>query len=161
MKTHKRKKVTRHHGKGMGTHGTGSRKNNRHSGMKGGKGMSGSGKRADHKKTLMTKLYGNKYFGKQGITSKGTKRDTRKRINLRQIELNPEKYGKKKGNAFEINLSSYKILGSGDVKNKLIIKAKEASKSAIDKVKKAGGEIQLPVQKESEKKEVVEQKSAK
>ena len=55
IKTHKRKKVTRHHGKGMGTHGTGSRKNNRHSGMKGGKGMSGTGKRADHKKTLITK----------------------------------------------------------------------------------------------------------
>ena len=160
MKTHKRKKVTRHHGKGMGTHGTGSRKNNRHSGMKGGKGMSGTGKRADHKKTLMTKLYGNKYFGKQGITSRGTKRDTRKRINLKQIELNLEKYGKKKGNGFEINLSSYKILGEGEVKNKLIIKAKEASKSAIDKVKKAGGEIQLPVKKDV-KKEVVKKEPAK
>ena len=143
----------------MGTHGTGSRKNNRHSGMKGGKGMSGSGKRADHKKTLINKLYGNKYFGKQGVTSRKTKRDTRKRINLRQIELGIQKYGKKKGNSFEINLSSYKILGEGEVKNKLIIKAKEASKSAIDKVKKAGGEIQLPVKKEK-KKEVVEKKPA-
>lgn len=156
MKTHKRKKVTRQHGRGMGTHGTGSRKSHRHSGSKGGKGMSGTGKRADHKKTLMTKLYGHGYFGKQGITSKKTKRDTRKRINLKQIELNLEKYGKKKGTSFEVNLSSYKILGEGEVKNKLIIKAKEASKSAIDKVKKAGGEIQLPV-----KKEVVEEKPAK
>ncbi|RLG13518.1 hypothetical protein DRN69_05460 [Candidatus Pacearchaeota archaeon] len=43
----------------------------------------------------------------------------------------------------EINLKDYKILGQGDVKNKLIIKAKEASKSAIEKVKKAGGEILL------------------
>ncbi len=161
MKTHKRKKVTKQHGRGMGTHGTGSRKNNRHSGHKGGKGMSGSGKRADHKKTLITKLYGHGYFGKQGVTSKKTKRDTRKRINLRQIELNLEKYGKKKGTSFEINLSSYKILGEGEVKNKLIIKAKEASKSAIDKVKKAGGEIQLPVKKETKKEEVVEEESAK
>ena len=128
--------------------------------MKGGKGMSGSGKRADHKKTLMTKLYGHSYFGKQGITSRGTKRDTRKRINLKQIGLNLEKYGKKKGDSFEINLSSYKILGEGEVKNKLIIKAKEASKSAIDKVKKAGGEIQLPVKKDV-KKEVVKKEPAK
>ena len=30
------------------------------------------------------------------------------------------------------------------MKNKLIIKAKEASKSAIDKVKKIGGQIILP-----------------
>lgn len=151
MKTHKRKKSSRQHGRGMGTHGTGFRKRQRHSGHKGGKGMAGSGKRADHKKTLITKLYGNDYFGKQGITSKKTKRDTRKRINLRQIELNLEKYGKKKGTSYEVDLSSYKILGEGEVKNKLIIKAKEASKSAIDKVKKAGGEIQLPTKKEVDK----------
>jgi len=49
--------------------------------------MSGSGKRADHKKTLITKLYGNKYFGKQGITSRGTKKDKTDKINLQQIEL--------------------------------------------------------------------------
>ncbi len=144
MKTHKRKKSSRHKGLGMGTHGTGCRKNKRKSGHRGGKGMAGSGKRADHKKTLITKLYGHNYFGKQGITSKGTKRDTRKRINLQQIELGLEKYGKKKGDSFEINLENYKILGKGEVKNKLIIKAKEASKSAIEKVKKAGGEIILP-----------------
>ncbi len=165
IKVHKRKKSSRQHGRKMGTHGTGARKNKRGSGMRGGKGMSGSGKRADHKKTLVTKLYGHGYFGKQGITSKGTKRDTRKRINLQQIELNLENYIKKgiakKGKGFEINLSSYKILGKGDVKNKLIIKAKEASKSAIDKVKKAGGEIQLPVGSKTEPKKVVEKVSKK
>ena len=145
MKVHKRKKSSRYKGRGMGTCGTGARKNKRKSGHRGGKGMSGSGKRADHKKTKITKLYGHGYFGKKGITSIGTKRDIRKRINLQQIELNLEKYGKKKGDGFEINLENYKILGKGDIKNKLIIKAKEASKSAIEKVKKAGGEIILPV----------------
>lgn len=144
MITHKRKKASRQHGRKMGTHGWGARKKHKKTGHRGGKGMSGSGKRADQKKTLVTKLYGHKYFGKQGITSRGTKRDTRKRINLQQIEINLEKYGKKKGDSFEINLSSYKILGKGDVKNKLIIKAKEASKSAIVKVQKAGGKIILP-----------------
>ena len=132
----------------MGSHGWGARKKHKKSGHRGGKGMSGSGKRADHKKTLVLKLYGHKYFGKQGITSKGTKRDKRKRINLADIEQNLEKYSKKTNEGFEINLKAYKILGEGEVKNKLIIKAKEASKSAIEKVKKAGGEIQFPVKKE-------------
>ena len=143
MKAKKRTKSSRMHGRGRGTHGYGERKKHKKSGHRGGKGMSGSGKRGDQKKTLITKLYGNKYFGKQGITSRGTKRDTRKRINLQTIELNLEKYGKKSGDKFEIDLSDYKILGTGEVKNKLIIKAKQASKSAIQKVKKMGGEILL------------------
>ncbi len=145
MKAKKRTKSSRMHGRGRGTHGYGERKKHKKSGHRGGKGMSGSGKRGDQKKTLITKLYGNKYFGKQGITSRGTKRDTRKRINLQTIELNLEKYGKKSGDKFEIDLSDYKILGTGEVKNKLIIKAKQASKSAIEKVKKAGGEILLKI----------------
>jgi len=143
MKTKKRTKSSRMHGRAMGTHGWGARKKHKKTGHRGGKGMSGSGKRADHKKTLVTKLYGNKYFGKQGITSRGTKRDKGKRINLKQIELDIEKYGKKKGDAWEINLNHYKILGEGEVKNKLFITAKQASKSAIEKVKKLSGEIIL------------------
>ena len=130
----------------MGTHGGGARKNRKGSGHRGGKGMSGSGKRADHKKTLITKLYHGKYFGKQGITSRGTKRDKRKRINIEDIEKNLEKYGKKSGDNWEINLKGYKLLGSSKEympKNKLIIKTKEASKSVIEKVKKAGGEVIL------------------
>jgi len=114
-KTHKTKKSKKMRGKGMGTHGWGARKKHKKSGHRGGKGMSGSGKRADQKKTLINKLYGNDYFGKQGITSRGTKRDIRKRINLRTIELNIGSY-LKKGNAkkttkgTEINLKAYKIL---------------------------------------------------
>ncbi len=44
MKTHKRKKSSRMHGKGMGTHGGGARVKRKKSGHRGGKGMSGSGK---------------------------------------------------------------------------------------------------------------------
>lgn len=148
IKTHKRKKSSRMHGKGMGSHGWGARKKHKKSGHRGGKGMSGSGKRADHKKTLVTKLHGGKYFGKTGITSRKTIRDTRKRINLNSIELNLEKYGKKTGTTWEINLKDYKILGTGEIKNKLKITAKEASKTAIEKIKKAGGEIILKEIKE-------------
>ncbi len=151
MKTKKRKKVSRMHGHGRGTHGWGERKKHKKSGHKGGVGMSGSGKRSDHKKTLIIKLYGHKYFGKQGVTSRKTQKDKRKRINLRDIESNFERYikngiAKKTSKGFEINLEDYKILDSSKkyiLKNKLIIKAKEASGSALEKVKKSGGMIVL------------------
>ncbi len=148
MKLKKRTKSSRMHGHNMGTHGWGARKKHKKTGHRGGKGMSGSGKRADHKKTLVTKLFGNKYFGKQGITSKGTKRDTLKKINLREIEFNIGTYIKKGlakevSGGFEVNLGDHKILGTGEVKGKLMIKAKTASKSAIEKVKRAGGQIAL------------------
>ncbi len=151
QKTKKRKKSSRMHGRGRGTHGWGERKKHKKSGHRGGIGMAGSGKRADHKKTLVTKQYGHGYFGKKGITSRKSQKDKRKRINLRDIELNLEKYiqkgiAKKTTSGFEINLENYKILGSSEkdlLKNKLIIKAKEASNLALEKVKKSGGEIIL------------------
>ncbi len=143
MKTHKRRKSSRKHGRRMATHGGGARKKSKGSGHRGGKGMAGSGKRADHKKTLITARFGHNYFGKQGVTSRGTKRDKRKRINIGRIETGLEKYGKKTSRGYEIDLKDFKILGTGEIKNKLIIRAKEASKSAIEKVAKAGGEIIL------------------
>ncbi len=128
------------HGRNMGTHGGGARKKRKGHGHRGGTGLSGSGKRADHKKTLILKLYGNTYFGKKGVTSRGTKRDKRPRINVEDIQ-NKYKPG-------ELDLSKYKILSKGEIKDKFVIKAKEASKKAIEKVKAAGGEIVLPVIKE-------------
>ena len=146
IKTHRRKKTQKYRGKRAGTRGWGARKKHKKSGHKGGKGMAGSGKRADQKKTLVQKLYGNDYFGKQGITSRGTKKNKSDKINLSGIEFNLGNYlargiAKKTDKGFEIDLSSYKILGDGEVKNKLFIKAKTASKSAEEKVKKSGGEI--------------------
>ena len=151
MKTKKRKRSSRMHGRGMGTHGRGSRKKAKKSGHHGGPGMAGSGKRADHKKSLVINLYGNSYFGKQGITSRGTKRDTRQRISLRNVELNLESYvkkgiAKKSGEKYEVDLRKYKILGSSKdykPKKKMVIKAMEASESAMELVKSAGGEIVL------------------
>ena len=150
-KTHKRKKVSRMHGRKMGSHGWGARKKHKKSGHRGGTGMAGTGKRGDTKITLITKLYGHEYFGKRGITSRKTKRDTRQRVNLKQISKNLEKYGKKSAKGWEINLEKYKILGEGEVKEKLIITALEASESAMQKVKKAGGEIILPEKAEKNK----------
>ena len=148
------------HGRKMGTHGTGCRKNKRGSGQRGGKGMAGTGKRADQKKTLILKKYGHSYFGKQGVTSRGTEKDKRKRINIYSIEMNLENLikkgiAKKTAKGTEINLEKYKLLGNGEVKNKLIITVKEAAKSAVEKIEKAGGKVIIKNKKNiQEKKEV-------
>lgn len=149
----------------MGTHGWGARKKRKKSGHRGGSGMSGTGKRSDQKKTLVNKLYGNKYFGKQGETSKGTKRDKRERINLEDLEKKLKRYiqkgiAKKSKEGYEVNLEKYKILDSSKnyiLKNKLIIKASEASKSAISKIEKLGGQVILKtkIKKKEDKKSKV------
>ena len=138
MKTKKVKKAVGQRGKT--NHGHGARKKWKKSGHKGGIGMAGTGKRADHKKTLINKLYGNDYFGKQGITSKGTERDKRKKINVGDISRNLSKFKVVEG---WIDLSDTKILGNGEISKKVKIKALEASKTAISKIKKAGGELKL------------------
>lgn len=128
---------------GRTTHGHGSRKKWKGSGHWGGKGMAGTGKRADHKKSLVIKLYGNKYFGKQGITSKGTKRKKEKKINLVDIEKNYDSLMKKFGKNGLLDLSEYKILGDGEITKKIRIKAMNASESAKSKIEKSGGEIEF------------------
>ena len=132
MRFKKRKKSGRM--RGTRTHGWAMKKH-KGSGNRGGKGFAGTGKRADQKKSLVIKLYGNNYFGKQGITSKRTAKKRRKLINLKTIA---EKY--KPG---EIDLKGYKILGDGEIKGKYFIKAKAASQAAIEKVKKEHGDIIL------------------
>ena len=64
MTVNKRKKVTRY--RGSKTHGGGAKKKRRGAGNRGGRGMGGSGKRADSKKPS---LWGAKYFGKHGFVS--------------------------------------------------------------------------------------------
>jgi len=49
---------------GSHTHRRGAKKKARGKGHRGGKGMAGTGKRADQRKSLILKLYGNNYFGK-------------------------------------------------------------------------------------------------
>ena len=66
-------KIKKQNKKMSGRHGHGA--SWRGSGRHGGCGMSGTGKKADHKKTLITAKYGKKYFGKQGITSKKTQKE--------------------------------------------------------------------------------------
>jgi len=146
VRVKKRKKSSRI--RGGKTCGWGFRQKHKGHGNKGGTGMSGSGKKADHKKqkALESDSKG-QYFGKQGLTSRGTKKKKYEKINLSDVKAN---FFKKDGD--KIDLSEHKILGDGDG-FKAEIKAKSATASAIEKMNKAGGKILI-----LEKKKVAEQK---
>jgi large subunit ribosomal protein L15 len=159
MKLKKRKKAGRMHGHAMGTHGWGARKKHISSGNRGGFGMSGTGKMAGHKKTYITKLYGTEYFGKQGITSRGTAKNKENVINIWDLVKNLESLKKKFMNkSGVIDMGDYKILGDGEIKEKITIKAKAASQSAIEKIEKAGGKIIIPEREEEKPGEKIEDK---
>jgi len=115
--------------RGGHTHGWGHKKKHRGAGSRGGRGMAGSGKRADQNKMRVFKEFGTKYFGKFGFKSK--KQFTLKSINLYEIE----RLGKNK-----VELKGYKVLGTGDLTKKIKITANKFSKKALEKIKKTGGE---------------------
>ncbi len=149
FKTHKKKKSKGQ--RGRTTYGHGARKKWHSSGHHGGCGMAGTGKRADHKKSLIIKLYGNNYFGKQGVTSRGTAKNHSREINIREIESNLESLMKKFGKGDELVLEEHKVLGDGELSVKLIIRAKAFSAGAKEKIEKAGGKwIVSSVSKETE-----------
>ena len=143
----KRKKAGRY--RGSQTHGGGAKKKRRGAGNRGGRGMAGSGKRADQKKPTILKLYGSSYFGKRGFSSKNKKKI--KAISIQTIEnklYNWLKNGilKKEGNVISIRLGDFgynKLLGKGRLKNKFNIEVEYASKKAIEKIEKSGGKINV------------------
>ncbi|VVB80613.1 50S ribosomal protein L15 [uncultured archaeon] len=155
VKVHKRNKRTRLRGSRSG--GYGFRKKHKGHGNKGGFGMSGTGKRGSQiqqKAYMMAIEAGFKsYFGKQGMTSASTQKKRTEQINLKDIKANLfQKDGQK------IELKEHKILGDGEG-FKAEIHAASASKSAIEKMEKAGGKIVLPVEKSDSTKEVSSEKA--
>ena len=140
MRVHKRKKNSRI--RGARTVGWGFRQKHKGHGNKGGFGKAGTGKRADHKKQSAEQAVKGKYFGKQGDTSRGTKRVKYDKINLCDVRANYS--------GAKISLPKHKILGKGDGFKAEIV-ALSASKMAIEKMEKAGGKIVLPVVKDGVK----------
>ena len=145
MVVNKRKKNSRQ--RGSHTHGWGAKKKHRGAGNRGGRGMAGSGKRAD---TIKPSLWKEDYFGKKGFIKKGIIEKI-SAVNINEIEGKFDKLAKdkmiyKEGDAYAIDISKIgynKLLGSGNVTRKYKITAKYASKNIIEKIKKAGGEIIL------------------
>jgi large subunit ribosomal protein L15 len=148
MKLKKSKKSVRQRGKT--NHGHGARKKWKGKGHRGGSGMAGTGKKADHKKTLINKKYGNSYFGRQGVTSRGTKKDKLLKINVGDIERNYNSLLKRYGEGDILNLSDHKVLGSGEITRKINLKVLDISKAAKEKIEKAGGNAEILTKKDEE-----------
>ena len=127
MTTNRRKKNMKQ--RGHHTHGWGHKKKHRGAGNRGGRGMAGSGKRADHKKISILQKYGTKYFGKYGFKIKDKKE--LKTINIYEINKSGQDI---------LDLKNYKVLGTGDINRKVKVIADKFSKKALEKIKKAGGE---------------------
>ena len=151
MRFKKRKKATRF--RGTHTHGRGGKKKARGSGHRGGVGMAGTGKRGDQRKTYVLNLYGNDYFGKSKVL-RGRVHIRYEAINIQQIiEGLPSliRVGKAKESKdkVEINLKGYKVLGdvTSKIDKKWVINASAVSKSALEKIKEAGGEVIVDVKK--------------
>ena len=143
MTVNKRKKNTRQ--RGHKTHGWGAKKKHRGKGHKGGAGMAGTGKRADSKKPSIWK---ERYFGKFGFVSK-TPKIKIIAVNIGFIEQHLNKFLssnliKKEDSYYSIELEKIgynKLLGDGRVSMKFKIKTPYASKTAVEKIKEAGGEV--------------------
>ena len=143
MTVNRQKKNVRQ--RGRNSHGWGSKKKHRGAGHRGGRGMAGTGKRADHKKQSIIVEYGlDNYFGKHGFRSKPVKRRIEV-INLGQIQEHIAKWtkeGKIKDNTLNLTEMGYgKLLSKGELKTKLKIVVSEISTNALEKIKKIGGEV--------------------
>lgn len=144
---HKRKKVQKQ--RGNKTHGYGSMKKHRGAGHRGGRGMAGTGKRADTKKQSI--LHDKKYFGKHGFKTRKAKiKRLLKRVNVSQLQEQLKKLVTKEGSIFKVNITGKrdkftKILSKGEIKDKweITLFKGQISKRAQEKVEKAGGKIIL------------------
>ena len=147
MVVYKRKKLKKF--RGSMTHGWGAKKKHRGSGNRGGFGMAGSGKRADQKKISILKYYGKEYFGKIGFKRHSKIIKEIKTINISDLEqkipsLLLNNKAKHENGKYIINLQDLgyeKLLGSGDIKTKIEVTVKKASKNAIEKIEKTNGKV--------------------
>ncbi len=138
MTVNKRKKNTRQ--RAHTTHGYGSMKKHRGAGNRGGRGMAGSGKRADQKKSKILKYAGNKYFGKKGFHSRKNKIIT---LNIADLENNIDKLTTKEKDhyVFDVKKKGYsKLLSMGKVEHKFKIMG-PCSEKAKEKIEAGGGEV--------------------
>ena len=147
MTLNKRRKFSRM--RGTHTHGWGAKKKHRGAGNRGGRGMAGSGKRADQKKPTILKLYGNEYFGRRGFHRPQQLLKKIKAINLESLQSHLDKYIEKKlitrdKDFYVVDLDKLgyqKLLGGGKLNIKLKVSAQYFSAGAVKKIEDRGGVI--------------------
>ena len=143
MVVRKHRKVTKR--RGSKTHGWGSMKKHRGAGDRGGRGMAGTGKRADQKKPS---IWAEDYFGKYGFIKKNA-REAMKPVSILYLEqhagrLLDKGILKKEGEVYAIvleDLGCNKLLSQGKATKKYKITASYASQKAIEKIKALQGEV--------------------
>ncbi len=111
------------------TYGWGGGKKHRGAGSRGGRGKAGSGKRGQQRETKYLAKH-IKMVGKHGFKSHIKRL---KIINVSEIS--------KLAKNNEVDITNYKLLGSGNISEKLKVKVKQYTKKAEEKIKAAGGEI--------------------
>lgn len=125
--------------RGSRTHGWGQIGQHRASGHKGGLGQSGL-----HKHLYSTLLkFDPDHFGHDS-THPPHPNVIKKWASVRDLDDLFAKHGKLEGNRKLIDLISLgydKLLGGGQVKNAYLVKVKQYTASAEDKIKKVGGEV--------------------
>ena len=132
MVVHKRRKTSRQ--RGSSTHGWGMKKKHRGAGSRGGRGMAGTGKRADQKKISILKFYGPEYFGKHGFKRPQIYKKE-KTVNIRDLP-----------SSTDVNLTKMgydKLLAKGTPRMKYMITVEKCSKRAKEKIEQAGGKVVL------------------
>jgi len=170
-KTRKHRKFRGHRAQGYGSH-----KKHRGGGSRGGRGKAGMHK---HKWTYVVKYEPN-HFGKYGFKRPQGSFVRMEGVNVRQLDeqaerLLQEKLATKEGEQIRIDVAKLgydKILGGGQLRNKLIIEAKSFSEEAKRKIEEAGGQaivverkverkVEEPEKREEGKKEVKPKPKAK
>ena len=83
-------------------------------------------------------------FGKHGFTSPQSLKRNENVINVAKLEELVLKFQAKESGQTEIDLTRLgfaKLLGAGSVRKAIIVKVPTCSKSAAEKIKKAGGQV--------------------
>jgi large subunit ribosomal protein L15 len=92
------------------------------------------------------------YFGKHGFTSPRSLKRKENTINIKQLNELSTQTASEKGKT-NVNLTSLgytKLLGTGKITKPLIVSVPSCSKSAEEKIKKAGGQVLTKSQENGE-----------
>lgn len=145
MTVYKRRKNIRQ--RGSHTHGWGAKKKHRGAGNRGGRGLAGTGKRADHKKQWAFKIFGTGYFGKRGFISKSRKRINATTIAYIEKKLNKlldKKIAVQEKDVITIDFKKTKfnkLLSTGNPTHKYNIIIPYFSSKAKEKIEQVGGSV--------------------
>jgi len=136
-------------GRGSRTHGGGTQKNRRGAGNRGGRGDAGRKKheRGNHPPIGKSGFKRpQKVIDEDEITNVGD-------IDRRVEDLVAEGVAEETDDGYEVDVSALgvdKVLGSGQVRNTLVVHADDFSDSAVEKIQESGGDVVVTAPEEEE-----------